>query len=83
MVEDGGIDVGGAVCTLFGGGGVNGTLLGGIVVEDAGVAGVGALSGALLTAPRGGGTFAGAAGLCDPGRKAGSEEPFDTSAKGR
>jgi hypothetical protein len=78
---------------LGGGGGVNGTFSGGIVEEDAGAAGVGALPGAGLTAPGGGGTFFGAAELCDPGKKAGSElrieeprvleEPFEASAKER
>lgn len=77
----------------MGGGGVSGTLLGGIVDDDAGVAGVGALSGAGLTTPVSGGTLVGAAELWDPGRKAGSElriegfveveGSFRTSAKKR
>lgn len=78
---------------MGGGGGVNGTFSGGIVEEDVGVAGVGALSGVGLTGPGGGGTFIGAAELCDPGRNAGSEvevevafeleDPFLTSANDR
>ncbi len=77
---------------MGGGGGVNGTFSGGIVEEDVGVAGVGALP-VGLTGPGGGGTFIGAAELCDPGRNAGSEveievsfeleDPFLISANGR
>ncbi len=80
----------------MGGGGVKGTLSGGMVAEDAdvaGVAGVGALPGVGLIGPGGSGTFVVAAELCDPGRKAGSErrigescdldDPFRTSARER
>lgn len=90
--EGGGTVVGGAIWTLAGGGGgVNGTFSGGIVEEDVGVAGVGALPGVGLTGPGGGGTFIGAAELCDPGRNAGLEvevsfeleDPFLTSANRR
>jgi hypothetical protein len=73
VLAERGIVIGGEVCTLLAGGGVNGTLSGGIVAEEAGVAGVGVLPGAGFTAPGGGGTLFGAAELCDPGRKAGSE----------
>jgi hypothetical protein len=62
-----------------GDGGVNGTFSGGITVEDAGVAGVGGLPGAGLTAPGGGGTLVGTAGLCDPGKNAGSELRIEVS----
>ncbi len=93
-MDGGGTVVGGAIWTLVGGGGgVNGTFSGGIVEEDVGVAGVGGLPGVGLTGPGGGGTFTGAAGLCDPGRNGGSEveievsfeleDPFLTSANGR
>jgi hypothetical protein len=64
-----------------------------MIAADVGVAGVGALPGAILTGPGGGGTFVGAAELWDPGKNAGSElrievsrEPGDlsgTSAKDR
>lgn len=64
-----------------------------MTLEDVGVAGVGAVPGAGLTALGGGGTFVGAAELCDPGRNAGSElrievsleleGPFRMSAKDR
>jgi hypothetical protein len=56
-----------------GGGGVNGTLSGGMIVEDVGVAGVGEFPAARLTPPGGGGTLVGMAGLCEPGKNAGSE----------
>lgn len=71
---------------MGGGGGVNGTFSGGIVVDDVGVAGVaraGVLPGRGLTAPGGGGTFGEAAALCDPGKKAGSDGTFGRSAKQR
>lgn len=71
------------VWTLLGGGGVNGTLSGGISVEDVGVAGVGLLPNIGLTEPGGGGTFVEAAGLCDPGRNAGSEGALGPSVKQR
>jgi len=78
-----------------GDGGVNGILSGGMIVEDVGVAGVGELPGARLTAPGAGGTLVGMAALCDPGKVAGSElrteasvflgldGPFRMSAKER
>ena len=71
---------------LGGGGGVNGTLSGEIVVEDVGVAGVArvwVLPGIGLTAPGGGGTFGEAAALCDPGKNAGSDGMFGRSEKQR
>jgi hypothetical protein len=90
-LDVGGRVVGGAMCTLFGGGGTSGTLSGGMEVEDVGVAGVGALPRAGLTAPGGSKTFVGTAELRDPGRNAGSElriedslapgDPFEMSAK--
>jgi hypothetical protein len=72
--------VGGDVWTLVGGaGGVNGILSGGMIVEDVGVAGVGEFPGASLTAPGGGGTLTGMAGLCEPGKNAGSEPRAEVS----
>ena len=50
-----------------------------MIFDDDGVAGVGLLHADTLTAPGGGGTFAGAAELCDPGRKAGSELKIEGS----
>ena len=61
------VEVGGAVCTLLGAGGVSGTFSGGMT-------GVAGFAGDPDTGPRGTpAVFCGALGLWEPGRKAGSE----------
>jgi hypothetical protein len=73
-VELGGVelgDVGGPVFTLPGGGGVRGTLWGGIVEADDGVDGVAVKLGGLATAPGGAGSLV--LELAEPGRTAGLE----------
>lgn len=69
----GGNLAGDATWTLLEEGGINGTFSGGMILEDAGVAGVGALPGAILTAPGGGGMVDEAVVLCDPGKTGRSE----------
>lgn len=79
ILEEDGMVVGGAVCTLLGAGGINGTLTSSVFLEEVGVAGVGALPDAEFTAPGGGGTLTGAAELWVPGRNAGSELRIEDS----
>jgi hypothetical protein len=64
-------DVGGPVLTLPGGGGVRGTLCGGIVEADDGVDGVAVKLGGFATAPWGAGSLV--LELAEPGRTTGLE----------
>jgi hypothetical protein len=76
------VDAGGGEATLPGGGGVRGTLCGGIVEVDDGVDGVLGVAvelGDVATGPGGGGWFV--LELAEPGRTMGRESPMlDLSA---